>query len=174
MARDIGVDDVLRTTPEWPTLLRRGVMKQCPRCGTGGLYEGWFRMKERCPGCGIRFEREPGFFVGAYLINLAIAEGLAFVWIMGFILWKDQNPDAAVVVPLVVAVLLSGGAPILFYPFARTIWSAIDVGMTPLELHEIVDATDAVNAAEESAASGDAPMATGPDETLPRPETGRS
>ena len=47
--------------------------KHCPRCGGGHLFDGWFRMKERCPTCGVRFEREPGFFVGAYFINFAVA-----------------------------------------------------------------------------------------------------
>ena len=47
-------------------------------------------------------------------------------------------------------------APILFYPFARTIWSAFDVGMTPLELKEIVEATDAATDAAGSDGSGPA------------------
>ena len=146
MARDLNVDDVVQGKPAWGTLLRRGVGKRCPRCGSGHLYQGWFHMKERCPGCGMLFEREPGFFVGAYLINFAIAEGLLFVLVMGFVFWKDQHPDAGVLVPVVTAVVLSVVAPIAFYPFSRTIWSAIDIGMTPLELREIVDAADAADA----------------------------
>ncbi|HWJ99035.1 MAG TPA: hypothetical protein VNQ33_12805, partial [Acidimicrobiales bacterium] len=79
MARPIDVDDVLRPKPEWPTLLWRGFAKHCPRCGGGHLYRNWFRMKERCPTCGYLFEREPGFFVGAYFINFGIVEGFLFV-----------------------------------------------------------------------------------------------
>ncbi len=144
MAREIDVDDVVHGKPEWGTLLRRGFTKKCPRCGGGHIYDSWFRMKDRCPTCGLLFEREPGFFVGAYLINFAIAEGLLFVLIMGFVFWKDQHPDAGVTGPVVVAVFLGVVAPLLFYPFSRTIWSALDIGMTPLELHEIVDAADAL------------------------------
>jgi len=153
---EVSVDDVMQGPPEWGTLLRRGVTKKCPRCGAGRLYRGWFKMKERCPGCGMKFEREPGFFVGAYLINFAITEGLLFVVIMVFIFWKDQHPDAGVVVPLVIGLIFAVVAPILFYPFARTIWSAFDVGMTPLELKEIVEATDAATDAAGSDGSGPA------------------
>lgn len=145
MVREVGVDDVVHGKPEWGTLLRRGLTKKCPRCGGGHVYDSWFRMKERCPTCGLLFEREPGFFVGAYLINFAIAEGLLFVLIMGFVFWKDQHPEAGVTGPVVMAVFLGVVAPLLFYPFSRTIWSALDIGMTPLELHEIVDAADALD-----------------------------
>jgi uncharacterized protein (DUF983 family) len=148
MSRELGVDDVVHGTPGWGTLLRRGFTKKCPRCGGGKIYDGWFRMKERCPTCGLLFEREPGFFVGAYLINFAIVEGLLFVLIMGFVFWKDQNPEAGVAVPVAIAVFLGVFAPLIFYPFARTIWSALDIGMTPLELREIVDAADATDDSE--------------------------
>lgn len=153
MAREIGVDDVIHGAPDWGTLLRRGVTKKCPRCGGGRIYDGWFRMKERCPTCGLRFEREPGFFVGAYFINFLIAEGLLFVLMMGFVFWKDQHPNAGVAVPIAIAVFLAVGAPLVFYPFSRTIWSAFDIGMTPLELREIVEAVEAVDAPDDGAAT---------------------
>lgn len=158
MARELGVDDVVHGAPRWGTLLRRGLTKRCPRCGGGRLYQGWFRMKERCPTCGLLFEREPGFFVGAYLINFAIAEGLLFILIMGFVFWKDQHPEAGVAVPVAIAIFLGVFAPLIFYPFSRTIWSALDIGMTPLELEEIVEAADAAEQVEAAgpADAGDA------------------
>lgn len=145
MDRPLEVDDVIRSKPEWGTLLKRGIAKRCPRCGGRGVYDSWFRMKDRCPRCGLLFEREPGFFVGAYLINFAITEGLLFVLVMGFVFWKNARPDAGVAGPVAVALVIGIGAPLLFYPFSRTIWSAIDIGMTPLELTEIVDAADALD-----------------------------
>src|SRR5262245_39647911 len=109
MARPLEVDDVLRPKPTPGQLLRRGFCKHCPRCGGGPLYRGWFRMKERCPSCGYRFEREDGFFVGAYLINFAIVEGFLFVMLMFFVAWKDQHPDAgmrpAIIIGLCIGLL---------------------------------------------------------------------
>ncbi len=144
MARPIDVDDVLRPKPEWPTLLWRGLVKRCPRCGGGHLYRNWFRMKERCPTCGYLFEREPGFFVGAYLINFAIVEGFLFIMLMGFIAWKDQNPDAGMGLAIVIGLFIGLIGPVIFYPYSRTIWSALDLLMTPMEMDEIVAAADAV------------------------------
>jgi uncharacterized protein (DUF983 family) len=144
MARSIDVGDVLRPKPEWPTLLWRGFVKHCPRCGGGHLYTGWFRMKERCPSCGYLFEREPGFFIGAYFINFAIVEGFLFLMLMAFIGWKDQHPDAGMGLAIGIGLFIGLIGPVIFYPYSRTIWSALDLLMTPLEMNEIVDAADAV------------------------------
>lgn len=145
MVDELGVDDVLRPVPTTGVLLRRGFAKRCPRCGGGHLYVNWFRMKERCPTCGVRFEREPGFFVGAYLINFAITEGLLFVAIMVYVGWKDAHPDAGLGLPIAVGLAIGLLGPLLFYPYSRTIWSAIDIAMTPLEVPEIVDAAESVD-----------------------------
>ena len=61
-----------RSTPPPARMLRRGAMKRCPACGAGRLFSGWFRMADRCPGCGYQFAREEGFFLGAYVMTLAI------------------------------------------------------------------------------------------------------
>ncbi len=126
----------------WEVMVKRGLRKRCPRCGGGRLFRSWVRMKERCPHCGFKFEREPGFFIGAYFVNLAVTEGLLFIAVVVVVIVKNNNPDAGLVAPLVVAGVISVVAPVVTYPFARTIWSAIDLAMTPLELDEIVAARD--------------------------------
>jgi uncharacterized protein (DUF983 family) len=123
--------------PGWGALLRRGFLKKCPQCGRGHQFRGWFRMVERCAGCGLKFEREPGFFVGAYLINFAVTVILLFVVSMAFVAMKAVDNDASLTVPLVVGLVVALVVPVLSYPFSRTIWSAIDIGMTPLETPEI-------------------------------------
>ncbi|HEY2739824.1 MAG TPA: DUF983 domain-containing protein [Thermoanaerobaculia bacterium] len=40
--------------------LRRGLRLRCPRCGEGRLFEGWNRLNESCPVCGLVYERENG------------------------------------------------------------------------------------------------------------------
>lgn len=127
----------------WARLLGRGVLKRCPRCGGRGLYASWFRMRERCPTCGLRFEREPGFFVGAYTINLAISIVALFVLCMAFVAVKATNPDAGYLGFLVAGLVIALVAPVFCYPFSRTIWSAIDLVMTPLEPIEEAEAATA-------------------------------
>jgi len=143
MSRPVSVDSI-GPKPPVGTLLRRGFAKHCPRCGAGDLYRGWFKMKDRCPRCGYRFEREPGFFVGAYFITFAVTEGLLFVVMIGYIFWKNANNEAGLALPITVGLVIAVVAPVVFYPFSRTIWSAIDLAMTPMELDEIVAAEDAL------------------------------
>ena len=42
-------------------------------------------MHDCCPGCGLHFNREPGYFLGAMYISYGL--GLAFVCGLGAVLW---------------------------------------------------------------------------------------
>ena len=121
-------------------MLARGITKRCPLCGSGWLFTGWYRMRERCPGCGYRFEREEGFFLGAYVVNLGITEGLLLVLgIVPCIVFLAANPDASLW-PIVVSGLVAAVvAPLVFYPFSRTLWSAIDLMLRPAQAVEPTD-----------------------------------
>ena len=63
---------------------------------------------------------------------------------MAFIVWRSADPDAGLLLPIAVGVITAVAVPIAFYPRSLTVWAAIDLAMTPLELEEIVDAADAV------------------------------
>ena len=45
---------------------------------------------------------------------------------------------------LIAGVVIGLVAPVFCYPYSRTVWSAIDIGMTPLEPHEIAEADEAL------------------------------
>jgi uncharacterized protein (DUF983 family) len=42
------------------TALRRGLRKRCPHCGDGPIFSGFAHHLERCPVCGLVYERNPG------------------------------------------------------------------------------------------------------------------
>jgi uncharacterized protein (DUF983 family) len=44
----------------------------CPVCRAGKIYSGR-TMSEHCPVCGLRFERESGYFISAMYISYAIS-----------------------------------------------------------------------------------------------------
>lgn len=157
MDRSFDVAQVVDGPPTWWTVLRRGARKRCGRCGGGDLFQTRYRLRARCPGCGYRFEREPGFFAGAWFLNFMVVETAHFVLVMVFIAWKSQNPDAGLRVPLIVGIATGIALPILCYPWSQTTWAAIDLAMSPLELSEIVDAADATDEGDPTAQTGSEP-----------------
>ncbi len=104
-------------------------------CGAGDLFRGWFTLVERCPRCSLRFERIDGHASGALGINTIVSVVvLFFVGVVGFIITFPELP----LVPLTsTAVGVSVLFPIFFYPFSKTIWTAIDIRLRPLEPGEV-------------------------------------
>lgn len=100
-------------------------------------------MKETCPECGLRFERESGYWVGAIIINTAVIFGTFLLTFGGSILLT--YPD----VPWTAVLLLTGAAnlliPILFYPLSKSLWSAMELSWHPLEPDEITAAAARVS-----------------------------
>ena len=120
------------------TVLGRGLRKRCAVCGEGRLFHGWFRMCSHCPRCGSRFEREPGFFVGALFVNFAFTEVVMFGWLAGAALATLPRPDARLLIGGSVAICLL--VPVLLYPFSKTLWFAIHLAMQPLDPDEEAEA----------------------------------
>ncbi len=135
--------DITRPEADWSLMLRRGLIRRCPRCGGGELFRTWWSMRDRCPRCGLRFVREEGYFTGVYLVNFGVVLAVLFVMVMGVALWLGSHPDTSTVPFLVAGSAIAVVVPIAFYPFARTIWAALDLAMTPMELDEILDASQA-------------------------------
>jgi hypothetical protein len=110
----------------------RGVLRRCPRCGRSGIFESYFRLRERCASCGYRFAPDEGFFLGVFVFNFAIIEGLLFVGLMAYILAMGSTGGTVPVLPvLAVGVTFAIGAPVVFYPFAASTWAAIELAMHP-------------------------------------------
>jgi len=113
-------------------MLVRASVRHCPRCGSGKLFAGYFRLKDRCPRCDYLFAREEGFWLGAFVVNFVVAEGVIFILMFAFIfrLAATQGAEQDSMVPwLVVGVVLAIAAPVVFYPFSKTIWAAVDIFM---------------------------------------------
>ena len=119
----------------------RGMLRRCPNCGGGRLFRSWFKMAERCPRCGYKFERQEGFAVGAMAINIVVTEGLFAVFFV--VALVATMPDPPLVPLLVGGLALNLVVPIAFYPFSKTIWAAADLSMRPLDEAELRDAAAA-------------------------------
>ncbi len=111
-------------SPNVLLVLLRGIARRCPRCGSGGLFRRWFALAERCPRCGLRLEREEGAFLGSITISYGVT-GVVFMVLL--ITWiAIDSPDVRYVPLGIAAAAVSLIIPVVFYPFAKTIWSAID------------------------------------------------
>jgi len=131
-----------RLTDSFPRMMARALVRRCPRCGSGGWFHHWFRRAERCPGCGIRIERQVGFMLGSITVNTIVTFGLLLaVIVVGFVV---SYPDVAVVPMIVVGIAIAVLFPLLFFPFSHTIWAAVDFAMRPVEPHEAEEANEAL------------------------------
>jgi len=101
--------------PPLRALLARALRLRCPRCGQGRLYAHGLTMLERCPVCGLRYEREQGYFVGAVYVNYAITT----VTVLGGVIVLDQLFGLSLATQLMVAVPLALLLPLLVHRHAR-------------------------------------------------------
>ena len=49
-------------------LAGRALTRRCPYCG--GIFDGWWTLRDHCPSCGVSYEQEEGYFLGAYALDL--------------------------------------------------------------------------------------------------------
>jgi uncharacterized protein (DUF983 family) len=102
--------------------LRRAMGLRCPRCGRSPLFTGLVRMVPRCPVCGLAFEREAGYFIGAIYINYGLTVGLALGGYFVLEAWLAPRPIWQVVVWSVFAVLF----PLWSFRYSKALWLALD------------------------------------------------
>jgi len=99
------------------------------------VFERWGELHPRCPSCGFGFEREPGYWVGAMIINTTVTFVLFLVTLVGgmVIFW----PDVPWIAVFVATVVVTMATPILFYPRSKTLWAAVELSYHPPEQHEL-------------------------------------
>ena len=112
------------------TRVLRALALHCPDCGSGGLFRRWLFLQPRCPRCALRTDRaNPDHVVGAYLVNLILAE---LLFAAGFGVWLlavwPAVPWERIEGVLIAAMI---AAPLLLYPFTRTMWLAADLIFDP-------------------------------------------
>jgi len=104
-----------------------GLRLRCPRCAQGRLFRGWFRMEEDCEICGLHFEREAGYFVGAIYVNYAATSVIS---IGGYFL-LDATTDLTLTQELLVWSAFSIAFPLWFFRYSRSLWMALDHVFSP-------------------------------------------
>jgi hypothetical protein len=93
-------------------------------------------MRDTCRRCHLRLDRgEADYFIGAYTVNFVTAEILICVGALAGILatWPDV-PWTLLKWGLMVTMI---PVPVLFYPFSKTIWLAIDLTFRPATVSDL-------------------------------------
>ncbi len=81
-------------------------------------------MVADCPTCGLHFEREQGYFTGALAINIIATGGLFAILFVALIAITIPDVPVAPLLAILVPVAVLG--PIVYYPFSKTVWVAVD------------------------------------------------
>lgn len=102
--------------------------EKCPKCEKGAIFSEkgnvfTFRspkMHEKCPSCGITFEKEPGYFIGALYVSYGLA--VLELIIAYFILALFNAPLGIIFIVLFLILSLFS---FFNFRFARVIWMYI-------------------------------------------------
>ena len=99
------------------------VRLRCPRCRRGRIFKGLLHMNDPCPVCGLLFEREEGYFLGAMYVSYVL--GCVIVgaaYFLALALWPNVSPTALCLY------LFAGYVPLMpwVYRYSRAIWMHFD------------------------------------------------
>jgi uncharacterized protein (DUF983 family) len=69
---------MVRHVSPWKAL-RNGLHQACPHCGHGRVVDGWLTARDRCPECGLVYERTAGDTWAFWIIGdrIPVAVGIA-------------------------------------------------------------------------------------------------
>ena len=107
-------------------VLARALRLCCPRCGESALFAGPFTMQRSCASCGLIYEREPGYFIGAIYLNYGVTAVLA----LGIAWSLDLAVGLTLRQQLVVAIAVAALVPLAFFRYSRSLWLALDYLVT--------------------------------------------
>jgi len=102
----------------------------CPRCLSGRIFRGRLSMHPTCPVCGLRFEREPGYFTGAMYVSYVLALPVMAVCVLVvYLIAPNLSFEATIALA---ALLFVPFVPLLFR-YSRILWIHLDQTVDPSE-----------------------------------------
>ena len=106
--------------------------QRCPRCRLGNIFRysifrGFPRMHQRCPVCDLKFDREPGYFLGAMYVSYGL--GIVIVGLLAALLWYVTGWWITKATIWAVVIFLPLAPTITL--FARVLWIYLDQTIDP-------------------------------------------
>jgi uncharacterized protein (DUF983 family) len=109
------------------TLIYRALRLRCPRCGEGKLFSSWIKMPPECSHCGLKFDREPGYYLGSIYFNYGLTAVITMVLFFG-LYFLAGIPAESMKWPLGIFCIVF---PLWFFRYARSLWLGFDVFWDP-------------------------------------------
>jgi uncharacterized protein (DUF983 family) len=116
----------------------RALRLRCPHCGQRKMFFRWVKQYECCAFCGLRFDRgEPDYYIGAYTLNLIIAELIVVAAMVVVIIakWPDVPWET---MPWALAGTAIVG-PLVTYPYSKSLWLGLDLIFRPAEPKDFIN-----------------------------------
>lgn len=110
-------------------MLGRALARRCPVCGGRGVYGSWLSLREACPTCAMPFTREEGYWIGAVIVNLFLAQAALLAFLVGAIALTWPAPPWGWLVAGGVALMVV--VPVVCHPYAKQLWLWIDLVVNP-------------------------------------------
>lgn len=79
-------------------------------------------MHTECAHCGLKFEREPGFFLGSVYVNYGLTALLMTIFFVSMTLTEALPQQTLLWIALLFCILF----PVLFFRHARSLWLGFD------------------------------------------------
>ena len=99
-------------------------------------------MYEQCPVCGFTYEREEGYFTGAWALNLVISELLVAAFIVPVAAMAGMNPNIPLIPLVLIGAPLPFVLPVLFFRHSRGLWMCIDHLLNPVPKNRLTANVD--------------------------------
>ena len=101
--------------------------KKCPRCQEGDFFQSYIYdlgkvgdVKEECDKCGLKYEKEPGFYYGVMYVSYALAVAtFVTLWVSINLFFKNVSTGWQIAIIIAGIILL---APLLF-SMSKIIWA---------------------------------------------------
>ena len=108
---------------------------KCPRCHNGDFFVSHSYdlgkvgdIHEHCSSCGLKYEKEPGFYYGAMYVAYALGVALfVTLWTVFNLFFEDLAAGFQITI-IVLAVILLGPA---MYALSKIIWANMFISYDP-------------------------------------------
>jgi len=98
-------------------------MMRCPHCRQGAIYPPRGGMNRLCAFCGLKFEREEGYFLGSLYVSYALASLFLGVGTFAISLFFP-DVDLGWIILIVAVLFLPFVSP--FTKYSRVLWIYVD------------------------------------------------